>query len=247
MPSTNLAWPAESRPSAMSSTTGRPLTLAATAASVPAIGVEVTDAPPLRSCAASSATAAREAAGSVEEMTTAPFSSSRLPPLAKIPAEPIQLANSRRACAFSAPSALSGVISPCTSPAMLMPAVLSGGPPPSVLPSEARPCRSRTSCSSVLPTWPRPIASHDSPGSSPSACPLSGSAASRPPVAPAPARRERVGVEAQRAGCGHERDVGFMCARKSAEQTLEPFLRRGLGEACRARVDVGERVRRGRG
>ena len=50
-----------------------------------------------------------ERAGFLEAITTAAFSSSRLPPLAKIPAEPIQLANSRRACAVGAPSASSGV------------------------------------------------------------------------------------------------------------------------------------------
>ena len=50
-----------------------------------------TSSPSLRRAAASLPTAARERAGSFEEITTAAFSSSTLDPAAKTPPEPIQL------------------------------------------------------------------------------------------------------------------------------------------------------------
>ena len=184
-PSTNFALPAASRAAAMSSTTGSPVMRAPIAASVPAIVTDETDAPPLRNCAPSSPTAAREAAAFFDVIVTAAFSSSRLAPLAKIPAELIQLANWLLACAVGAPSSRSGVTRPCSSPLIVRPALPSGGPPESVLGSEDSASRPCASSPRVAPTWPSPIASHDSPGSSLSACAPSGSGASSPPPAPA--------------------------------------------------------------
>ena len=105
---------------------------------MPGIDAELTDAPPLRNCLASSATAVRERVGLLDEITTAARSSSRLEPLAKIPAEPIQLAKSAFACGVLAPRALSGVIIAPRMPLRLSPALLSGPAPLSVLISEPR-------------------------------------------------------------------------------------------------------------
>ncbi len=165
----------------MSSTSGRPVSLTPTAASVPGIEAGAVAPPALRNAAASSLTAAWEAAGSVEVMTTAARSSSSPAPLAKIPALPIQLANSCLAWALSAPSISSGAISPVNSESRPNPVAGAVGPElPTLLPSETSPWMSWASLLRVAPTWPSPIASHDSPDSSSSAWALSGSADSSP-------------------------------------------------------------------
>jgi hypothetical protein len=163
---------------------------------VPAIATGRSDPPALCSWAASLFTAARERAGLFEAITIAAFSSSRLPPLAKTPAEPIQDAKSRLACALLAPSAFSGASIAPSSDLTLMVVEL-GGPsepvPVMVLPNELSVRSPWTSCASVLPRWPSPTASQDSPGSSPSAFAASASLESSPPAAPGEPE-ERVSV-----------------------------------------------------
>ncbi len=97
-----------------------------------------------------------------------------------MPAEPIQLANSRLAWGVFAPSTCSGVISPCSSGPRAEVAGELGAVGPVLPVSEARLWMSLASSARLAPRWPRPIASHDSPGSSLSACALWGSVESRP-------------------------------------------------------------------
>ena len=192
-PITNFVWPSESRPTAMSSATGRPLSLAATAASVPGIDVGVTVPPALRSARRALTRPRARAPGSLEVITTAPFSSSRLAPLANIPAEPIQLREVLPApAALSAPSSPSGMSRPCNSPPRLSPlgafrarASERAGQRGEAL--EALDILTERSCRGVPGRSPATIRR----AVPPSACALSGSVASRPAL-PAPEAEARV-------------------------------------------------------
>ena len=204
-----------------------------------------------RPCAAdrqASPTAARESAGFLEVITTAAFSSSRLAPLAKIPAEPIQLAKSRRACgAVGAPSTRSGVSSPCSSPLRLIAGGAFRAGPPSVLAERDE----RLQSLDVLAERRRRRGRGRSParirpGSSPSACAPCGSTDQQPARLPAGARREGVGVERQRAGGWHERDVRPRARRRAAPQQApsRALAGRTPARAGGVGVDVGQRARR---
>src|ERR1039457_6495898 len=191
-PITNLVWPLELRPLAMLSSTGRPFTRAEIAASVPGIEIDCTEPPVLLSEAPSLATAAWESAGFLEPSTIAARRLTTVLPLAKSPAELIQLRKSCWVCAPGELSADSGVRTPSSTPLMLKPPTelasddepVAEAPPSEVI-SEARPCSACASSASVTPTWPRPRASQDSPGSSLRAWAPSAPEATSPPLAAA--------------------------------------------------------------
>ena len=214
----------------MSSSTGRPFTRAEIAASVPGIEIDCTEPPDFSSAAPSLATAAWESEGSFESSTIPPRRLTMPLPLAKIPAELIQL---RKSCWLWAPGALSaesGVRIPSSTPLMLKPlasflrsAAPAPAEPPSEVTSEARPWSACTSPASVAPTLPRPAASHDSPGSSPSAwAPSAAEATSPPPVAVDGLVETRLSTSsAIELGGGHERDVQRARAAEQPEQAAE--------------------------
>ena len=155
-----------------------------TAASVPGIFTLRSVPPWLLSTAASLPTAAFERAGFFEAITIAAFSSRRLPPLAKTPAAPIQLAKARRARALLAPSTSSGASIAPSSDFTLRVLALGGASTPGLVPevpSAASAPSPLTSALRLVPRWPRPSANHDSAGSSPNAWAASGSLDINPP------------------------------------------------------------------
>ena len=95
-----------------------------------------------------------------------------------------------------------------------------------------------------MPTWPRPIASHDSPGSSPSACALSGSALSSPPASPEPPAASVSASRPSELARGHERDVGFVSARETGKIPRSLSAPSRCAKLRRVDVDVRERVGR---
>ena len=196
------------------------------------------------------------ARGSSSRSTTAPFSSSRPAPLAKIPPEPIQLAKSRLAWAVFAPSSAQRREQRLRAArSTLSVEGLSGPEPPERRASEPRLRSPATSCASVVPTLPRPSASHDSPGSSASACAPSAVRCEQAPGRGGRARGEGVGVERHerrsrtraRARCSPR-----ACPRAARSRPASPGRRRPLalvaGEAAaRAGWSRGGRARpRGR-
>src|SRR5207244_8043687 len=124
---------------------------------------------------ASFATAARERAGFLEEMTRPAFRSTRPLPLANSAPGPIQLWKSRLADALLSVIALTGASSAPSSPFTLMLGVGAVD-----VPGASRPRSARTNTGTVVA--PRPIATYESPGSSPSARPPSAPGDSSPPV-----------------------------------------------------------------
>ena len=121
--------------------------------------------------------------------------------------------------------------------------------PPSEPTSEARPCSACTSLRDVAPTLPRPTASHDSPGSSPSAWAPSEAEPEQPP----PARRGAGGEACRRrarssSAEGTSEMFAVRAPASSPTRPPRPALHRRAApraEAAGFRVDVGERAGRG--